>query len=143
MKRDLDLIRDILLYIENNIGYTGQLDYSSKNNLSNFEGGYHSLSSFVSKEITNKEEYLLYQLDQLYESGMFGDGTRRVQPLGATKCVFTNVYLSPKGHEFLDSIRNKNIFEKIKATAQETGGNFTLELVKELGMSYLKKKIGL
>ncbi len=155
MKRDLDLIRDILLRIEKNFGYIQNNTLEIHINMDEKNIGtqlYEQQMSYntdflqlVSDDIPKKDEYLLFHLNYLKENGIFGERIKLLEySISGFFCYrFDNIYLSPKGHEFLDSIRHKDIFEKIKATAQETGGNFTLELVKELGISYLKKQIGL
>jgi hypothetical protein len=141
MKRDLELIRNILIHIEENIGYRGQFDFSTKYSVTNLPTS--PLIIYVPDYVESKEEFLLYHLDLLYESGMFMDGIQKLQALGSISAHFSNISLSSKGHDFLASIRHKDIFQQIKDATKNTGGNFTLELIKTLGTKFLEKKLGL
>ncbi len=138
MKKDLDLIRAILLDIE-------ECESNGKLKMNNFFNQWKSLCPKDIKE-ENREEYVLYQIEQIQESGFFIQKWVAVD-YSSLGNIVTSVGIfkgiSPQGHVFIDSIRHKDIFEKIKATAEENGGSFALETIKELGMSYLKKKIGL
>ena len=49
--------------------------------------------------------------------------------------------LTAKGHDFIESIRDEGIWNKTKAAIAETGGNATLEIIKNLACGFLKKKI--
>lgn len=50
------------------------------------------------------------------------------------------VYLTWHGHEFLDAIRDPEVWKKTKNGALAAGG-FTFDLLKELAKGYLKKQI--
>jgi Hypothetical protein (DUF2513) len=45
------------------------------------------------------------------------------------------------GQDYLQAIRDQGIWAKTKAVVAETGGNATIEIVKALALSFLKKKI--
>lgn len=49
--------------------------------------------------------------------------------------------LTNSGHDFLDAIRDEGIWEKTKRQVAETGGNATLDILKQLATGALKKKI--
>ena len=49
--------------------------------------------------------------------------------------------LTSQGHDFIESIRDKGIWEKTKEAVAETGGNATLEMVKAIASGFLKKKL--
>ena len=49
--------------------------------------------------------------------------------------------LTSQGHDFIEAIRDKGIWEKTKEAVAETGGNATLEIVKTLALGFLKTKI--
>ena len=53
----------------------------------------------------------------------------------------TGYRLTAQGHDFISSIRDEGIWNKTKAAVAETGGNATLEVVKNLAYGFLKKKI--
>ena len=49
--------------------------------------------------------------------------------------------LSNQGHDFIEAIRDKGIWEKTKKAVTETGGNATLEMVKIIASGFLKEKL--
>jgi len=140
MKRDLDLIRTILLDIEECDTFNPEHFHSFKW----LKKWQNNIESTVATELS--EEYVAYQIKLIQENGLFSEPLFIIKNAGSG-ITLTQTWkffgLSPTGHKFLDSIRHKDIFEKIKATVQENGGNLPFEIIKELGMSYLKKKIGL
>ena len=52
-----------------------------------------------------------------------------------------NYSMTLKAHEFIEVIRDQEIWEKTKNAISETGGNATLEMVNKLAEGFLKKKI--
>lgn len=62
---------------------------------------------------------------------------------------FANTYtaklyeLTWSGHEFLDSIRHKTVWEKAKLEASEKGVSLTFEVLKVLATSVIKHKLGI
>ncbi len=56
--------------------------------------------------------------------------------------VSTSSYrMTNAGHDFLDAIRSDSIWKQTKDAVAETGGNATLEIMKQLAVGYLKKRI--
>ncbi len=49
--------------------------------------------------------------------------------------------LTSQGHDFIESIRDKGIWEETKEAVAETGGNATLEILKAVATGLLKKKL--
>lgn len=49
--------------------------------------------------------------------------------------------LTNEGHDYLESIRDEGIWSKTKKAVAETGGNATLEIIKDLAIGFLKKQI--
>ena len=50
-------------------------------------------------------------------------------------------YVTNQGQDYYDAIRSDSVWEKTKASVAETGGNATLDIVKQLAVGYLKKMI--
>ncbi|MBX0320315.1 DUF2513 domain-containing protein [Shouchella clausii] len=50
--------------------------------------------------------------------------------------------LSYDGHEFLDSIRDDSVWNKVKSKTTKVAG-VGLPIIKELGLAYTKQKLGL
>jgi hypothetical protein len=119
VNRDMDLIRDILLHVEADptLDGTGRMPFD---NAADFPS--HSL-----KEI-------MYHADLLIESGMLKGNVGGEMPMVSR--------LTWNGHEFLDSIRNPEIWERVKERL--TGlGTVGLTLVWELAKAELRKKLKL
>jgi hypothetical protein len=51
--------------------------------------------------------------------------------------------LTWQGYELLETIRQKTIWERVKATAREKGADLTIDVVKALGTWALKSTLGL
>ena len=47
--------------------------------------------------------------------------------------------LTWQGHDFLESIRNDTIWNKVKGKIKAAGAGMTLEIVKELATAYLRE----
>ena len=45
------------------------------------------------------------------------------------------------GHDYLDAIRDKAIWEKIKDKLIPFGGQVSLDIVKELGVAFVKQQL--
>lgn len=52
-----------------------------------------------------------------------------------------SVRLTAQGHDYLNAIRDPGIWQRTKATVAETGGNATLDILKQLAIGFLKKQI--
>jgi len=62
--------------------------------------------------------------------------------VGYLKQVNEHVYrLTSVGHDFIESVRDGGIWKKTKAAVIETGGNATIELVKQIAHGLLVKKL--
>ncbi len=121
MKRDMDLIRDLLLKLE-------ALDVNA------FE------VATVSTENLDLDGYEAAQIDHhmalLYEAGLIVSGIDQ-DALGEGTWVFRRVTWA--GHDFLDTIRDPEVWKRTKEGASKLGG-WTFGLIKDLGTAYLKHK---
>lgn len=99
MKRDMELIRKILFYIEEN--YVAGQKWIRSINIEGYE------------DAVVTEHILL-----AYESGLIQD-IKDISTLGGTSYFVGN--LSNSGYDFLDKIRNDTIWNKTKATIREKG----------------------
>lgn len=116
MKRDLDLIRSLLLEIEEKEDGSGQqVDVN---------GGDRS-----SREIVG-------HLFMLYEAGFID--ARDASHMSARGILVRRV--TWEGHEFLDSIRDPEIWKQTKASAGKVGG-FTMDVLAQLAKGLIKKKL--
>ena len=119
MKRNWDTVRSMLLAVEE-LEPTQTLSLSDYDSDKKYEASYHAK--------------LLYDAGSV--NGIFS------QTLGNGPIHFTLRELTWEGHEFLDSIRNKNLWEKVKSTLSEKGGAMTFELIKTAAASLVKSSLG-
>ena len=122
MKRDMDLIRELLLRLE---AFPLGL-------------GAVYIVQPTSSEIAVPEydpAMIYYNFDLLYQAGFLNNG-------GNSRPGLEFVYsgLSWKGHEFLESIRDPAIWRATKEGATKAGG-FSVELLSALAKGLLKTQI--
>lgn len=125
MKRDMDLIRELLLKLEalpirqGGVVHIALYENDPEDDL--------RIDGFTFDQI----EYHLNLIDQ---AGLIvGAGNRPM-----TGILFKS--LSWEGHDFLDSIRDPEVWRKTRNGVKEVGG-FTFELVKDLAKGFVKKQI--
>ncbi len=119
MRRDMDLLRLLLLKLE-----TINEDPQAVYNYSYKELAVEGFSL----------EQVIYHLDLAVEAGLIDQGGS-----GAMNS-FTFSRLTWDGHDFVDSVRDDEIWRKTRQGANAAGA-FTLEMVKELAKGFIKKKI--
>lgn len=113
MKRDLDLLRDILLNVESD--------------------GKHPLhGNHTDEEIADHAQQLLEE--DLVE----GQVVRNRQGIPSHATI---IRLTSKGHDFLDATRNQSFWTKTKAYVTKNLPGWTLSLVKEVAERALKGEI--
>jgi hypothetical protein len=136
MKRDMDLIRQILLYLE------AETPRESS-------GLYYVDSDPMVAKLETTLELLNYQLILLYEARLidgaayrgkgYPSGNDRLFENSSVLSVFPR-HLTWDGQEFLETIRDEEVWKKTKLAAK-TVGSFGLDTLKELGKGFIKKKI--
>jgi len=122
MKRDMDLIREILISIEDNPQMDGTREF------------YFSTPEEMGFPNQSADE-LAYNYSLLVEAGFVDGGNTAFWPLVVRRLTW-------KGHEFLASIKDKGIWEKTKARIKDLPG-VTLAVVAAIAESELKKYLGL
>lgn len=117
MKRDMDFLRQLLLHIEANDGYNGS-----------------SYGPVLGKDIGRDEDITLYHMKLLADAG-YVDVVTWLAHGAPLICGLTS-----QGHDFLDSIRDQDIWDKTQEGMKKAGG-FSLDLVKALAKGLIKKNI--
>ena len=118
MKRDMDLIRTLLIQIEESASPT-------------------SLGNLVTQNPGVKFPELQYNLKQLYDAEYI-EGVYTAFASGGFDLL--RIELTWKGHDFIDSVRDDEVWAKTKKGAEEARG-FTIDLLKDLAKGLVKKKI--
>ena len=115
MKRDMDLIRDLLLYIENN------------------DSGNYPEVSAESIGSESSQESILYNYRLLEKAGYVENGVSTFSSTGAGSLTWA-------GHDFVDSVRDPEIWRETKDVASKAG-RWSIDLLGELAKGLIKTKI--
>lgn len=119
MKRDMDLVRELLLAIENDPKYDGTIKWMPDGPEDLGITG-HSFEEFA------------YHLTMMIDAGLIEGKAGMQMP------IFSK--LTWDGHDFLDTIRDPVIWMQTKDGVKKAGG-FSLDLLKALAKGFLTKKI--
>lgn len=122
MTRDMELIRTILLKVEAD---------------PKFDGSYHSAGAASLGITDHTDEEVLYHLVMLVDAG-FLVGNTKMARMGDVVVA----KLTWNGHEFLDAIRDPDIWSKTKERAKGVA-SIGLGLVWELAKAEIKVRLGL
>lgn len=117
MKRDWDVVRKILLALEE------------------VEGPSADLRSVEGID----DPVFIYHVDLLEKAGLIEAKVVKAMVGPIAAIAFR---LTWQGHEFLDSIRPKPIWDKVKSEAKEKGIDLTLSAIKTLAEMAMKAAIG-
>ncbi len=131
MKRDLDVIRDILLHVE--------------------ETGWGVIEpDELAKALKLDKETINYQLKLLYQAGYIEAAIiRGKEGIAHSKKIQRDedyiLFVKPweltwEGHEYLDAVRDPEIWNKTKESAKEIG-NFGIDTLKSIAKGFIKTKI--
>jgi hypothetical protein len=119
MKRDMELIRELLLAIEAfPTGHGEELELAGR---SETEVGYHL--------------NLLLQAGYIEGHDVTTHGHDGPQVLPSR--------MTWEGHDFLDAIRDDGVWKKVQEKLLAVGGQSTLEVVKELALTVVRSHLGL
>jgi Hypothetical protein (DUF2513) len=123
MKRDLDLIREILLQIEADPKFDGSANPVDAAKL--------GITGRTNAEV-------MYQVVQLIDGGLLAG---KILSAGAFPPAAVVIFkLTWKGHEYLDSVRDPAVWKETKVRL-EGAGSFTFDLAKAFAKGFVKKKI--
>ncbi len=120
MNRNMDLVRDLLLAIEND----PKLDGKTVNVLN--QPSDIGITDFTLEEIE-------YHLVMLIDQGLVDGKITPQMPIIFSKLTW-------QGHDFIDAIRDPDVWQRTKEGAKKAGG-FSLELLSDLAKGLIKKKI--
>lgn len=119
MKRDLDLIRKMLLAVED--GPSGYAPHLVFEGYTDEQVGYHA--------------YLLM------DAGLARGADVTSHSNNSPEAIVQS--LTWEGHEFIDAARDDTRWQKAKSIVAEKGGGITLDLLKALLVSLTKTALGL
>lgn len=125
MKLNYDCLRDVLIALEKHSDISNVISYER---FSSFD----ETKQYQQSEIT-------YSLLKLKEAG-FIDSDNRWYDNEPHPMVSDITY---SGHEFLNNIRDSNIWSDTKKKANEVSTAISITLLGELAVSLIKQKLGL
>lgn len=115
VKRDLELLRRLLLSIEESDDIPVH-----PNQLTN---------------LCSDQNLLNYHIYLLYEAGFIH--AIEVDVMGSYIPQYRILYLSNSGYDYLDSVRNVTIWNKVKSCLSSVGGNVALDIVQQLAEKFI------
>jgi hypothetical protein len=117
MERDLELIREILLRLDQN---TADKDWLTT-------AGFPEAS----------RDAVAYHVELLEEAGLAEAAIGLVEAAArpATGVYFRVERLTREGHDFLDAVRNDAVWDRTKETLRSKGLSFAFEIVKSVATS--------
>ncbi len=129
MKLNLDCVRDILLCVEENTGVR-KYCYFVDSTLDDFNhrGGFEVLDApdYQKKLMENGSvEELIYHINYCVKADLLS----QINSSTGYKILIAD--LTPKGHDFLENIREKTIWDGVKAIATKVGSK-SLESVTQI-----------
>ena len=121
MKLNQECVRDLLIYLEDNLGYHKRL----------------YVCDIKLKDYSSNE--LLYTAEKLKEANFLncfgGIYSKCNLPLSVDSITY-------QGHQFLDTIRDENVWSNAKSKIKAVA-SVTLPILQDLCTSYLRSKLGL
>ncbi len=126
MKRDLDLIREIMLVLEDKMEYG-----------KNFKS---TQLIEVIQDKTLSAEKLAYHVGLLVENDFIKAKEYKYQSGEPTDYLINTI--TSQGQDFIDTIRQDTTWNKIKEKVSNIGG-YSLSLFIDIGKEYLKKQISI
>jgi len=128
MKLNHDCIRDLLIYLENNLEL-------KSNGLHQPIKLSHILDSYELKQYSDEEIY--YSASKLAEAKFLSVTNKNVSP----RCLYITD-ISWHGHDYLNSIRDPKIWAKVKEKSNDLAG-ITFDIIKALAFEAAKNLLGL
>ena len=115
MKLNPDCIRDILLYLEENLSYTNSLISMEHNEIA-----IHKVISDVNNKYSYTKEDIQYSIEKLLEIKFIVVNQLKRNNNGYI--IFGNIFdITWDGHNFLNNVRPKSVWEATKKGASKIG----------------------
>lgn len=129
MKRDMELIREIMLTLE-----AWPMEMGDAISMT---------PELMQAQIPNRElAEINHHMDVIHSTGFIDDGGSSSRPVFG----FIFMGLTMEGHDFLDSVRSPEVWRRTKAGAEKVGGmslSVIVELAKAYGKQVITEKLGI
>lgn len=120
MKRDMDLVRQILMAAESQ------------------EGGYASENPAIDGYT---EDQIGYHVHLMEQAGLVEATDTSEMDSASPSAILLSIKWN--GHEFLDAAKSNTVWAQAKEKAKSVGGSLTLDLMKELLVATARSQLGL
>lgn len=124
MKRDMDLIRAILLELEDSPPGEGKVR-----------------SPALAERLHKDERTVGEHLRLMGDAGLVTITDFPESP--RSECWVTGRGITWEGHEFLEAIRSDSVWPTVKAKLATVGGGASIAVVKAIAVQVVKEKLGL
>lgn len=123
IKRDLDLIRRMLLKMES------------------LDSSYGTIRLNAFKGMCGDEAVLSLHVHLLLDAGLIEATDMIYTGNGVDDFLITRMTFA--GYDYLDSIRSDSVWNEVKKKIASVGDSVSLEIVKELGVTLVKAQLGI
>ncbi|USG61460.1 DUF2513 domain-containing protein [Sneathiella marina] len=123
MKRDIEVVRSILLAIENDDDINGSYAFLYTEN--------EPIIDEIEPQVAFYHLWLCVNGGLVEPHGDYGPGHIMVKGL------------TWDGHEFLDAVRNETVWAKVKNEGKAKGYELTIEIARNLATKFLNASFGL
>ena len=131
MKFNLDCVRDLLLTLEDELQFGRDLEFPTLS--------FHRVC-LAPRMVGYPKSDIAYTTQKLKEAGYI-----EVHILAADSNFIDALYsaITFEGHQYLDNVRDKNVWEKIKKKIQPFGTSVALPIVVSVSQAIVKASLGL
>lgn len=125
MKRDLDLLRDILIRIEDTD--------LSENRLSSSDFSDLGAPDFSPYDVS---QHIMLLADNGYIE------ISAIKSIGMKSPKYQIKRITSAGYDYLDSVRDAGVWSEVKRKLSSAGASFTLDIVKSVATAIIQNRLG-
>lgn len=118
MKLDPDIVRDVLLFLEDNLIYE---DFDTKNPHTHNTFSAAEIEEILDKEKNHMPADVSYAIEQLYKEGYISLSQNPHKDNMGNLTILHISDISWKGHQFLNDVRSDTVWEAVKSAASKFG----------------------
>lgn len=132
MKLNPDCVRDVLLYLESNLNYIDRADCILEHN----EITFNTIAESLSQEHGYDKDSINYSIEKLLEVGFITSNT--LSRGRNNSIIYAPISdITWNGHQFLNNIRQQNIWDATKAGAKKIGAT-SISALSMIAMEIIK-----
>lgn len=127
MKRNMDLVREILIFAEeeDELIFRGESSLNFRSNIN----------------LKDTKKYFDYEIIWEHVHVMAQGGLLKERDTTRNGDVLTVYRLTWQGHEFLESIRDQSTWDKLKELSEKHGSGLSIDLIREGAILLLRSAV--